>query len=229
MSTLSRILRCVLGAAACWLLCGATHAALIDWNYWSSPTNGTIARDSIDVTFSIAGTGSPLDFHFNYPSYTPTTTYADGTVVNNAPFSAAGMVQLGGGNTNVNTVTFSKPVVNPVMAIFSLGQTGIQAQFDFINATPMFVAGGPSAEFGGSAITIAGNNVFGVEGNGTVQFIGTFASLSWTNPVKEYYYGFDVGIPSVAPEPSTLALLSIALVPFAASLCRRRRRRITSS
>ena len=135
------------------------------------------------------------------------------------------------------------------MAIFSLGQTAIsniQAQFDFINAMPMFVSGGPNAEYGGSSITISGNNVFGREGNGTVQFIGSFTSLSWTNPVEEFWYGFDVGIAGVGgcgcnggggggaggsgvPEPSTLALFTIALVPVAAGLWRRRRRCITRS
>ena len=63
-----------------------------------------------------------------------------------------------------------------------MGAGGTLAAFDFINATPVFVSGGPSAEYGGSAITIAGNDVLGSEGNGTVQFIGTFTSLSWTNP-----------------------------------------------
>jgi hypothetical protein len=230
MSTLTRILKGVQAAGACGLICGAAQGAPIDWNTWTSATGGTITSDSVDVVFAIAGSGSVDNLVPNYPTYTPTTTFADGSVVNNAPFKADGIIQLVGGNTNVNTVTFSKPVVNPVMAIWSLGAGGHQAQFDFTNATPMFVAGGPSAEYGGSAITISGNNVLGVEGNGTVQFIGTFTSLTWTNPVAENWYGFDVGIAGVGgggsgvPEPSTFALLTLALVPFAVSLWRRGRR-----
>ena len=232
MSTRTTGLKGVL-AAACWLACGVTQAAPIDWNAWSSATGGTIAPDSVGVTFSIAGTGSVDNLVPNYPSYTPTGTYADGTVVNNAPVKTDNIIQLVGGNSNINTVTFSKPVVNPVMAIWSLGAGGNQAQFDFINATPTLVTGGPSAEYGGSSISVSGKNVLGTEGNGTVQFLGTFTSLSWTNPVAENWYGFDVGIAGVGgggpvPEPPTLALLSIALVPFAASLFRRRRRYVTA-
>ena len=233
MSTLSAGLKGALGAAACCLACGVTQAAPIDWNAWTSATGGTITPDSVGVAFSIAGTGSVDNLILNYPSYTPTGTFADGTVVNNAPVSTDNIIQLVGGNTNVNTVTFSKPVVNPVMAIWSLGNGGAAARFDFINATPVLVTGGPSAEYGGSSITISGMDVSGAEGNGTVQFIGTFTSLSWTNPVAENWYGFDVGIAGIGsssgvPEPSTLALFSIALVPFAASLCRRGRRYITT-
>jgi hypothetical protein len=234
MSTLSGILKGAVAAGACWLTCGVTQAAPIDWNAWTSATGGTIATDSVGVTFAIAGAGSVDNLVPNYPTYTPTSTFADGTVVNNAPVRADGIIQLVGGNTNVNTITFSKPVVNPVMAIWSLGAGGNQAQFDFVNATPVFVAGGPSAEYGGSPITISGNDVLGAEGNGTVQFIGTFTSLSWTNPAAENWYGFDVGIAGVGgggsgvPEPSTLALFSLALVPFAASLRRRGRRYTTA-
>jgi hypothetical protein len=236
MST-SGIVRCVLTAGACWLACGATQAAPIDWNVWNSATSGSIAADSVGVTFSIAGTGSVDNLMSNYPSYTPTGTYADGTIVNNAPVAADGIIQLEGGNTNVNTLTFSKPVVNPVMAIWSLGAGGAPAEFDFIGATPVFVAGGPSAEFGGSAITLAGNNVLGTEGNGTVQFMGTFTSLSWTNPKAEFWYGFDVGIAGVGsggggtgvPEPSTLALFSLALLPLISGGWARRRRLATGN
>jgi len=235
MNTLSGILKGALAAVACSLTCGVTQAAPIDWNAWTSAMGGTIAPDSVGVTFAIAGTGSVDNLVPNYPNYTPTTTFADGVVVNNAPVRADGIIQLVGGNANVNTVTFSKPVVNPVMAIWSLGAGGNQAQFDFMNATPVLVAGGPSAEYGGGSITISGNDVLGAEGNGTVRFIGTFTSLSWTNPVAENWYGFDVGIAGVGgggsgvPEPSTLALFSIALVPLAASLCRRGRRYTTAS
>jgi hypothetical protein len=200
-------LKATVAAAACSFLIGAAHAGTIDWNAWTSATSGMISADSVAVTFSAGGSTDNLVP--NYPSYTPASTWADGTIVSNAPTSTDGIIQLTGGNTNINAVSFSTPVVDPVMAIWSLGAGGREASFDFTDATPTFVTGGPSAEYGGSAISVSGNDVTGIEGNGTIQFIGTFSQISWTNPSYENWYGFDVGIAGVSPsvpEPGSLAL-----------------------
>lgn len=174
------------------------HATVIDWNTWTSSTAGTLA------TYS-GGSGLVA----NYPSYTPIGTFADGIIVDNGPTSANGILKITGGNLAENTVFFNTPVLNPVMAIWSLGQGGIAANFTF-TTTPTFVSGGPSAEYSGSPITVLGNVVSGIEGNGTVQFLGTFTEISWTNSVYENWYGFNVGAPVAAPvpEPGTMVLLA---------------------
>ncbi len=205
--------------AALVTVAASAQAVPIDWNTWTSTTTGSIstAGGPIAVTFS----GPAIEVVSNYPSYTPSSTFADGTVVDNAPVAANGIMKLWGGSDALNTVTFATALVNPVMAIWSLGQGGINANFSFTNATPTFVSGGPSAEYNGSPIGVAGNVVSGVEGNGTVQFIGTFNSISWTNPVYENWYGFNVGVAAI-PEPETYALMlaGLALMGFVA---RRRR------
>jgi hypothetical protein len=197
---------------------GQAKADLIDWNTWSSPSTGSMTVGSTPVTVTF----STNNFHTNianYPSYTPTTTWADGGVVNNAPVSSNGIMQLTGGNTNVNTLSFSTPLVNPVLAIWSLGQSGITASFVF-DQTPTFIKGGPNAEYGGGTILVSGNTVSGAEGNGTVEFLGTYSSISWTNPIFEDWYGFDVGASSAAtagavPEPGTLTLLGLGVACLA--------------
>ena len=206
-------------------LAASAEAAPIDWNTWASTTSGSISTTGGPVAVTFAGPS--VSVVPGYPSYTPNSTFADGIIVNNAPVPGNGIMQLFGGSTALNTVTFGVAVVNPVMAIWSLGQGGINAEFAFTNATPVFVSGGPSAEYSGSPISVVGNTVFGVEGNGTVQFLGTYTSISWTNPVFEDWYGFDVGIASVAnpvPEPETYAMMlaGLSVVGFMA----RRRRRV---
>lgn len=194
------------------------HAATITWNQWSSNTAGTMG--GVAVGYSAGGNFSALIA--NYPSWNPVSTWADGAIVANAPASSGGIIQLLGGTGNVNTLSFATAVVNPVIAIWSLGNGGAAASFDFIGATPVFVAGGPSAEYGGSAISIVGNNVIGNEGNGTVMFVGTYSSISWTNPTYEGWYGYNVGMTAAVPEPETYALM-LAGLGVIGLLARRRR------
>jgi hypothetical protein len=198
-------------------LAAGAHAAVIDWNTWSSSSAGSTAG-GVGVTYTSSDAHNLVS---GYPTYTPTGTWADGSVVDNAPVAANGIVQIYGGTGNVNTLTFSTAVVNPVLAIWSLGQGGTPASFVFQGATPVFVSGGTSAEYGGAPITVLGNTVSGNEGNGTVQFLGTFNSLSWTNPQYENWYGFNVGIANAVPEPEVYALL-IAGLGLAGWLRRRR-------
>ena len=89
--------------------------------------------------------------------------------------------------------------------------------------TPVFVAGGPNAQYGGASISVSGNTVSGREGNGTVQFMGTYSSLSWTNPVYENWYGFNVGIAAAVPEPQAMRLMLPGLLVVALAAARRRR------
>ncbi|HNC52732.1 MAG TPA: PEP-CTERM sorting domain-containing protein [Accumulibacter sp.] len=199
-------------AIAALLACSAgAQAAPIYWNTWSSTIAGSLAAPSgtIAVTFAgpAFGVASP------YPSWTPSATFADGSIIDNGPVAANGIMQLTGGTDHLNTVSFSVPVVDPVMAIWSLGQGGIDAKFVFAGLSPVFISGGPSAEYGGVGITVAGDTVSGREANGTIQFKGTYSSISWTNPVFENWYGFNVGIAEAAavPEPESLPLLLAGL------------------
>ncbi len=190
-------------------------AGPIDWASWSGISTGT-TTGAASAAFGASGitatySGELQNFFGNYPSYNPSGTFSGGAV-GNAPPSANGIIQVfGGSNAGVNTLTFSQAVLNPVMAIWSLGQGGINAQFAF-NTAFTIESGGPSAEYGGASITSVGNTVFGSEGNGTIQFTGSVTSISWANPVAENWYGFTVGTAVQAiPEPETYALMLAGL------------------
>jgi hypothetical protein len=160
----------------------------------------------------------------NYPSWTPTSTFSGG-IVGNAPPATNNSIMIEGGVPYTETISFSSPVVDPIFAIWSLGQGGIAASFDFTASEPFNVlAGGPSHEYGGSGLTKVGNSAVGREGNGIVQFDGTFSTISFTTPTFEFYYAFTVGedatlTSGTVPEPGTLSLLGLGL--FALLLARR--------
>jgi hypothetical protein len=215
------------------------QADTIAWTHWTSatpststvPGSATGTAGSVTVTYS----GQTSGLLTNYPSWTPTATFAGGSV-GNAPPHANNAVGLEGGATYTETITFSSPIVDPVMSIWSLGAPNAPASFDFNASEPFsIVAGGGSAEYGGSSITQSGNNVLGREGDGTIIFDGTFSSLTFTTPSYESYYAFTVGYDdtlttgtptqtaAATPEPGTLALLGTGLLGLTSL-----RRRITS-
>jgi len=204
----------VVGAAL--LMARPARADSIDWAYWSNTFTPNAVSGSATATLplssnSVIYTGEVESVVADYPSWLPASSYVGGTI-GNAPPVGGGIVQLFGGNGAVtDTVTFTTPVTDPVMAIWSLGQSGINAQFDFTKSEPFAIeAGGPSAEYGGSSITTLGDgNVYGVEVNGTIQFSGTYSSLSWTNPVYEDWYGFTVGAP--VPLPGVIPAFGVCM------------------
>ena len=191
---------------------GTASAATIDWTQWSSGTSGlpgTASGTAGSVGVSYGGEIQSL--MFNYPSWQPSPPTFQGGTVGNPPAPANGIIQLFGGNSLTDTITFSQPVTDPVMAIWSLGAGGDIASFVF-NESVSIESGGISNEYGGSSIYSCGTDtICGAEGNGTIQFNGTFTAVSWTNPSFEDWYGFTVGVSST-PLPSTWTMLIAGFV-----------------
>lgn len=179
------------------------------------------------------------------PSWSPSNTFTSAAAAN-APTSSNGFIGVFGQQGTVNTITFATAVVDPVMAFWSLGASGgtntgqgrncliaslpgCTARAVF-NASFSILGGGASAEYGGSSVfTLPGyvNTLFGTEGNGVIQFHGTFTSLSWTNPDFESWSGFTVGVPvapiAPVPEPQTLLLVCTGGLLIGARRIRSRR------
>jgi hypothetical protein len=209
-------------AACAFSVPALAHADTIAWANWSSAISGTPGSATgsiggISVTYS--GQTSGLT---SVPSWTPASSFTGGLVGNGPPNASS--IQIEGGSTITETITFSSMIVDPVFAIWSLGAANAPAIFDFESKSGesfTLVGGGPSTEFGGSSITVDGTNpqiIHGSEGNGVLQFDGSFSKITFTTPDFEDYYAFTVGYdvtqtnPPPVPEPATLSLFGLGLV-----------------
>jgi hypothetical protein len=198
------------------LAAAPAKAAQIYWTDWTSKSYGTPGSAAGTITFpgsnvvnvsyvgEIISTGDQGNWDQN------AGTYTKAGIVDNQPSPANVSIQLMGGNSIVNTLTFSNPVLNPIMAIQSLGG-GNQVYYEFGESFTLLSQGG--GHWGGSTTSLSqvGNKLYGKEGNGIIQFTGTYSSISWTVPNAEYYHMFTVGAPSTVPLPGAVLLFAPGL------------------
>jgi hypothetical protein len=209
------------------LVAGGANAGTT-WTNWTSgstgfPGNASGTMGGVTVTY--VGENTCLNCFAS--NWSPASTWIGGPVTMPPPDNSG--IQLVGGFGVTDTVSFSSPVTNPVMAIVSLGQPGLTASFNFASNEPfVLLGGGPSSTWGGEPLTSSGETVFGTEGNGLVEFIGTYSQITWTNPTFEDYYAFTVGTAGV-PEPAAWAMLLIGLGAVGASLRLARRTTVATA
>lgn len=173
------------------------------WAKWSGGdagatgnAQGTISPPSGDITVTYDGQLTALQTSaatlLAGNDWTPASTYTSATVADGPP--DPGILELTGGTDAPCTVTFSRAVTNPVMAIFSLGDfsLNVTASYEFVQPF-VILSSGPGIYGLAGSFTESGQVLSGHEGNGVIQLTGTFTSIQFKNPVSEYYSGITVG------------------------------------
>lgn len=234
---LSGLFALALGAA---VSASAATYHYVDWtaaNLGLGTASGTITlpnASTVTVNFAAtyangsAGTlyGAQINGGANY--WNPSTPYTSAQVDNAPP--GTDILQLEGGLNQIYTVTLSEAIKDPIMAIVSLGRTFTPTTYNF--NSPFTIVSQAPGFFGGTNTSLSqqpGNVLLGNEGHGTIQFIGTFSTFSWTVPSPEAWHGFTFGIrttEAIEPTPdaaTTGLLLGLATILFAGF--RRRRAR----
>jgi hypothetical protein len=216
------------------------HADSFAWTTWTSVTPGNPGSATAAIaggpTLTYTGQTNGLIDSLMY-NWSPASSYIGG-IVGNGPSNTQNSMMIEGGSNLLETITFSSPVVDPAIAIWSLGQTYIGASIDFTSSEPFsIVAGGPSSKYGGTSLNPCGPyDVCGNEANGVIVFDGTYSSISFTTPSYENYYTISVGEDTnlnaaPTPEPETLSLLGMGLagLPFLRAKLASRRRRVVQA
>jgi hypothetical protein len=185
---------------------GATEggaAPTVYWATWSQVTPGAsgTAEGSLspplgdvriaysgEVDSNSAATGGTTLSGWGPVTFTPASTFESATVGNAPP--PTGMIAVGGTGSGEQTITFSRPVKDPLVAVLS----GATLEFDFdapamVLSTGQYTLGGIAM---GGSLSASGQTVTIAGGAGVAELAGTFSSLTFTMPTPESVCCFTV-------------------------------------
>ncbi len=196
---------------------GATTVYYVDW-LTANPSAGTASGvinlpngDTIGVEFeAVDPSGNPSPYlgaqtngGTNY--WAASAPYISAEVPNAPPDSD--ILRLSGGDNTTYIVTFTEPIVGPIMPILSLGQPSLPTTYDF--DSPFTIVSQGAGHFGGCSTCLSvlpGDVLRGDEGHGTIIFDGTFSTFSWTVPTNEVWHGFTFAVRTSASLENTVVV-----------------------
>lgn len=211
-------------ALAALLTCAASAsmAAAPSWIDWTSPSAGTLTLGTTTVGVALTGS-APVGMSYDdtyYNNFNTGYTTPGGTYGGLMPHD---MIQVS--PASAFTLTFSQAIINPYIALVSVGQPGNYFVSYTFNGPISSMSAAGSNLWGPGTGSYAGNTFTGAEYNGVLQLSGAYTSLTVTTNIGEYWHGFNVGssaLVTAVPEPETYALL-LAGLGLVGGIARRRK------
>jgi len=197
-------------------------AGTVNWTYWTSQAPNTVSGSlmvgSTPVGVTYSGSYSFAQLNNNGTNFwVPAAPYLSSTV-SNAPFGT-GIITLNSAGTS--TITFSTPVVNPLIALVSWN-----------GANVMFGGGGDTQPYNiqylssgcgywgcGSFSNTTPSSFSGSgELHGVIELVGTYQTITFTDTVSEYWHGLTVGVAGglghiSEPAPATVTFSTAPVAP----------------
>jgi len=186
--------------------------------------SGTLKNGSIAVTYTTA-VGAHSNSGFTYPINWNTSLATAAGVGMGVNHLLAGTLGENPGAPQVNTVTFSATVTNP---IFLLTFADADSTYNF-GAIPITFLSSHNAQLAAGVVTFLGAGD-SVNDGFAAQLIGTFGPSNpltfLSTALTSESQTFTVGL-AIVPEPSSLVLIGTVFLPLAgASVWMRRRRKV---
>lgn len=189
------------------------------WIDWTNLNSGTLTIGSQIVGVTLTGSTPDL---LNNGTYYYDNANTGGTAASGSygGFQPSDMLQVS--NASFFTLTFSQAIVNPYIALVSVGQPNVAVTYTFDSSAAVLSSG--SNYWGNGTYTTAGNSFTGLEFNGVLQLQGSFTSMNIAVGQPEYWHGFNVGSAAVSavPEPESYALM-LAGLGLMSAIARRRK------
>lgn len=152
--------------------CKKYHKKKKNYQWLSEPT-------AITELTNLPATGVIGDVQYIYSSTVPLQMSADMVGRDNFPenFSIPNQMSFRIEDVGINTISFSPPMKNPVVAFASIGNGGVSVPITF--SAPVTIL------FGINVNQNSPEQITGTEGYAIVQFTGTFATITFDMWVAE--------------------------------------------
>ena len=169
---------------------------VVDWQIQKADSlaTGTTSQNDIQIDVTYTGHIYSIATADNWGEGNP-PPYTGNDVIDNAPSSGITLSSVRVADSGyANVLRFSVPVIDPVMAMYSVGAGGNGVPYAFDQPFTLLSEGPGPWGVGRFDIDSLTNTLTGYEGCGVIQFHGVISEIAWNLPVAEFHHGFAIGV-----------------------------------